>query len=148
VIVNKLFIIALIYPFLFRPQNALRLQKIKYSYGSKKTEEVCIDMLVTNQGKPMTDLQEADLEVFDNGVQQEIEYLGFRQTPIDSILVLDMSASTVPHIAFEVDNLDAALVGLTLLGEISSPSEGVRVAMIVDNVVPVELIEFQKPLKS
>ena len=29
---------------------------------------------------------------------------------------------TVPHIAFEVDDLDAALVGLTLLGEISSPS--------------------------
>lgn len=54
---------------------------------------------------------------------------------------------TVPHIAFEVDDLDAALVGLTLLGEISSPSEGVRVAMIVDDGVPVELLEFQKPFK-
>jgi hypothetical protein len=51
---------------------------------------------------------------------------------------------TVPHIAFEVDDLDAALVGQTMLGGISSPSEGVRVAMIVDNGAPVELIEFAK----
>jgi hypothetical protein len=51
---------------------------------------------------------------------------------------------TVPHIAFEVDDLDAAVQGLTLLGPISSPSEGVRVAMIVDNGAPIELIEFRK----
>ena len=49
---------------------------------------------------------------------------------------------TVPHIAFEVDDLDAALVGQTLLGEVSSPSDGVRVAMILDNGAPVELMEF------
>jgi hypothetical protein len=49
---------------------------------------------------------------------------------------------TVPHIAFEVDDLDAALEGKTLLGEVSSPSKGVRVAMIVDDGAPVELLEF------
>jgi hypothetical protein len=52
---------------------------------------------------------------------------------------------TVPHIAFEVDDLDAALAHLGLTSEIRSPSEGVRVAMIVDNGAPVELIEFRKP---
>jgi len=57
------------------------------------TEEVRIDMLVTDHGKPVTGLQKADFEVFDNGVPQEIEFLGFRQTPIDAILVVDMSAS-------------------------------------------------------
>ena len=51
---------------------------------------------------------------------------------------------TVPHLAFEVDNLETALIGQTLLGDVSSPSDGVRVAMIVDNGVPVELMEFQK----
>ncbi len=51
---------------------------------------------------------------------------------------------TVPHIAFEVDDLDAAIVGLTLIGEVTSPSEGVRVAMFIDDGAPVELIEFQK----
>lgn len=51
---------------------------------------------------------------------------------------------TVPHVAFEVDDLDAALVGQILLGEISSPSPGVRVAMIVDDGAPIELLEFSR----
>jgi len=55
---------------------------------------------------------------------------------------------TVPHIAFEVDDLDTAVVGLTLIGEVISPSEGVRVAMIIDDGAPIELIEFQKKLQS
>jgi hypothetical protein len=54
---------------------------------------------------------------------------------------------TVPHIAFEVDDLDAALIGRTILSEVSSPSEGVRVAMIIDDGAPIELIEFQKNSK-
>ncbi len=49
---------------------------------------------------------------------------------------------TVPHIAFEVDDLNAALVGQTLWGEITSPSDGVRVAMIIDDGIPIELLEF------
>jgi VWFA-related protein len=58
-----------------------------------KTEEVRIDMLVTDHGKPVTGLGKTDFEVFDNGVPQKIEFVGFQQTPIDSILVFDMSAS-------------------------------------------------------
>ena len=58
-----------------------------------RTEEVRIDMLVTDHGKPVTSLRETDFEVFDNGVPQQINYAGFQQTPIDAILVLDMSAS-------------------------------------------------------
>ncbi len=51
---------------------------------------------------------------------------------------------TVPHIAFEVDDLDKEIKGKELLGEISSPSDGTRVAIIIDNGAPVELIEFNK----
>ncbi len=51
---------------------------------------------------------------------------------------------TVPHIAFEVDDLDAALAGKTLLGEPSSPSGGVRVTMILHNGMLVELLQFEK----
>ena len=51
---------------------------------------------------------------------------------------------TVPHVAFEVDDLDAILEGKQIIGEITSPSEGVRVAMIVDNGAPIELLEFSK----
>jgi hypothetical protein len=51
---------------------------------------------------------------------------------------------TVPHVAFEVDNLEKALKGREMLGDIGSPSNGVRVAMIVDDGAPIELIEFSK----
>jgi hypothetical protein len=51
---------------------------------------------------------------------------------------------TVPHVAFEVDDLDAAIKGKKLIGEVTSPSEGVRVAMIIDNGAPIELLEFSK----
>lgn len=49
----------------------------------------------------------------------------------------------VPHIAFEVDNLDRAIEGKELIGEVSSPMAGVRVAMILHNSMPVELLEFR-----
>ena len=51
---------------------------------------------------------------------------------------------TVPHIAFEVEDLESAIAGQRLIGEVSSPSDGVRVAMIIDDGVPIELLEFRK----
>jgi hypothetical protein len=48
----------------------------------------------------------------------------------------------IPHIAFEVDDLEAALQGKEILIAPNSPSEGVRVAMILDDGAPVELMEF------
>jgi len=51
---------------------------------------------------------------------------------------------TTAHIAFEVSNLEQALKGCALLSDISSPSRGVRAAMIVDDGAPIELIEFSK----
>lgn len=51
---------------------------------------------------------------------------------------------TVPHIAFEVDDLDSALEGKELLSPPGSPSKGVRAAMIIHNGAPIELIEFRK----
>jgi len=55
---------------------------------------------------------------------------------------------TVPHIAFEVKNLERELKGFTLLGEISSPSRGTRVAMIVHDGAPIELIEFSRATRK
>ena len=51
---------------------------------------------------------------------------------------------TVPHIAFEVENLEEALAGKEVLTWPNSPSGGVRVAMIIHNGAPIELIEFRK----
>lgn len=50
---------------------------------------------------------------------------------------------TVPHVAFEVDDLAAALEGRQILTPPNSPGEGITVAMIVDHGAPVELLAFQ-----
>jgi hypothetical protein len=52
---------------------------------------------------------------------------------------------TVPHVAFEVDDLDAALEGHEVIFPPGSPSEGVRAAMIVVDGAPIELISFHRP---
>ncbi len=48
----------------------------------------------------------------------------------------------VPHVAFEVDSLEEAIAGKELLIEPNIPSEGVRVAFIVDHGAPVEFLEY------
>ncbi len=55
---------------------------------------------------------------------------------------------TVPHVAFAVDNLDEAIAGRELLIVPNSPSPGVRVAFVVHDGAPVELLEFREPEPS
>lgn len=50
---------------------------------------------------------------------------------------------TVPHVAFEVDNLLEAIKNEKVIVEPNSPSEGLVVAFIEDNGAPVELMEFK-----
>ncbi len=57
---------------------------------------------------------------------------------------LPAAIQSQPHIAFEVDDLDAALEGKEVLCSPGSPSAGVRAAMIVDDGALIELIEFRK----
>lgn len=82
------------------------------------------------------------LKVYVSGFETSpygIEWMRFeRDCPVSNLV------RTIPHIAFEVDNLDAEIEGKELLGDVSEPSEGVRVAMIIDNGAPVELLEFRK----
>ena len=71
-----------------------------------------------------------------------IEWMRFENdSPVSDII------QKIPHIAFEVDNLDTAIMGKELIGEISSPSKGVRVAMILKNGVPVEFLEFNRNME-
>lgn len=51
---------------------------------------------------------------------------------------------TVAHVAFEVDDLDAALEGREVIIEPTSPSEGILVAFVVHDGAPVEFIEDQE----
>lgn len=52
---------------------------------------------------------------------------------------------TVPHVAFVVDDLEAAIAGEEILIPPNSPSAGVRVAFIVHNGAPVEFLQFDGP---
>jgi len=51
----------------------------------------------------------------------------------------------VPHVAFEVTDLCSELAGREVLIPPNSPSDGVRVAFIVENGAPIELLEFTDP---
>lgn len=70
-----------------------------------------------------------------------IEWMRFeKDSPVNKLI------QTIPHIAFEVDDLDSELKkrDFNIITEPNPPSEGVRVAMIEHNGAPVELIEFEK----
>ncbi len=51
---------------------------------------------------------------------------------------------TVPHVAFEVDDIEAAIQGKVVLIPPNSPSKGIIVAFIVDNGAPIEFITVTK----
>jgi hypothetical protein len=68
-----------------------------------------------------------------------IEWMRYeKDSPIHPLI------QTVPHIAFEVTDLDYKINNrdLKIITEPNPPSEGVRVAMIEHNRSPIELIEF------
>lgn len=70
-----------------------------------------------------------------------IEWMRFeKDSPIDPLI------QKVPHVAFEVDDLDLELKihRFKILTQSNSPGNGIRVAMIEHNGAPVELIEFVK----
>ena len=67
------------------------------------------------------------------------EWMRFeKDSPISKLV------QTVPHIAFDVDNLEEALKGKEVITEAYRIGEGIRVAMIIDNGTPIELLEFKK----
>jgi len=70
-----------------------------------------------------------------------IEWMRFEpDSPFDIII------KTVPHLAFEVRDLDYELANrnLKVIVTPNPPADGIRVAMIEHNGTPIELIEFDK----
>jgi hypothetical protein len=56
--------------------------------------------------------------------------------------LIPILVKTVPHVAFEVDDLLAALEGRHVIIEPNSPNRGVTVAFIEVNGAPVELMQI------
>ena len=53
---------------------------------------------------------------------------------------------TIPHIAFEVDDLEEVLKGKNVIIEPNSPSPGVVVAFIEDNGAPIEFLQIDRTI--
>ncbi len=51
---------------------------------------------------------------------------------------------TVPHVAFEVEDIGEAIRGKRILIPPNSPSDGIVVAFIEENGAPVEFLQFLK----
>ncbi len=51
---------------------------------------------------------------------------------------------TVPHVAFEVDDLEKELQGKNVIIQPNSPSPGLVVAFVEINGAPVELMQFSE----
>lgn len=51
---------------------------------------------------------------------------------------------TVPHVAFEVENIHEAIKGKKVIIEPNSPSEGIIVAFIEENGAPIEFIQMKE----
>ena len=49
---------------------------------------------------------------------------------------------TIAHVAFEVDDMEAALEGQKVIIQPNSPTEGVTVAFIEVNGAPIELMHY------
>ncbi|QIA08737.1 VOC family protein [Draconibacterium halophilum] len=70
-----------------------------------------------------------------------VEWMRFeKDSPIHSLI------QKVPHLAFEVEDLDHELNtrNLKVITPPNPPTKGIRVAMIEHNGAPIELIEFEK----
>lgn len=69
-----------------------------------------------------------------------VEWLRFEpDSPLPALV------KTVPHVAFVVDDLRAAVAGKDILIEPNSPSDGVSVAFVVHDGAPIEFIQFAGP---
>jgi len=69
------------------------------------------------------------------GVIHGIEWMKF-----DVDCALPELVKTVPHVAFVVDDIQAAIAGKKVIIEPNSPSEGVTVAFIEHNGAPIEFL--------
>ncbi len=117
----------------FEPPRAIREWEWKYHHMGIPTQE-----------KKADEKYIPHLKFYVSGFDQSpygIEWMRFE--PDSPIHILIQSK---PHVAFEVEDLDYELANrdFEVITWPNAPSDGVRVAMIVHNGAPIELIEFKK----
>lgn len=83
-----------------------------------------------------------EYKVYVSGYEESayhIEWMRYEEgSPIPELV------QRIPHVAFEVDDLEEAIKGKELLIAPNSPSKGITVAFIIDNGAPVEFLQYDK----
>ena len=73
---------------------------------------------------------------------QEANPFGIQWMRYDDDCPLPHVVKTLPHVAFQVDDMDEALAGREVLIAPTSPSDGVIVAFVLCDGAPVEFLQF------
>jgi Ca-activated chloride channel homolog len=60
---------------------------------SSRLEAVRVDVLVTEEGRPVRGLKPTDFDIRDQGVAQTVDLVSFEQIPLNVVLALDVSDS-------------------------------------------------------
>jgi hypothetical protein len=83
--------------------------------------------------------------------EHKVYVAGFEESPyniewmrFEPACTLPELVKTLPHLAFEVDDLLAEIAGKEILIAPNSPSPGVMVAFIIHNGAPVEFLQFDE----
>ncbi|MBA5763046.1 hypothetical protein H2O73_11860 [Vibrio sp. 404] len=72
-----------------------------------------------------------------NNSEHSIEWLRFLEdSPMPEAL------KTTAHVAYEVDNLEEAMQGKTVLLDAFNANESLRIAFIMEDEAPVELMQY------
>lgn len=102
----------------------------------KKFNHVGIPTQIKHQGEVYSEEMKLYLTDFANS-ENRIEWLRFAE---DSPMPEELKKTA--HIAYEVDDLDEAIVGKKVLLEPFNASDTLRIAFIMDDEAPIELMQF------
>jgi Ca-activated chloride channel family protein len=84
---------------------------------SSRVEAVRVDVLVTEDGKPVRGLRAADFEILDNGVPQTVDIVDFEQQPLNVVFTFDLSGSIVGERLGNLREASHAVLGALKKGD-------------------------------
>jgi len=91
------------------PHPAAQDQRSVFSSG---VEAVRVDVLVTQNRKPVPGLRAEDFQVTDNGVPQRVDFVSLDEVPINVVIALDLSSSLTGERMAQLRRASASLASV------------------------------------